>query len=154
GGPGRPDDPAQGKVWRSIVEHLDQNGSQSEFVSVTNIPRTTFAKHPWSMGGGGAAELKTRLDDFAAKKLGSVGNEIGFGAVTREDEVYLVSAKVASRHQIPESEVRPLIAGEEMRDWGIHDSPGAIWPYNPQTLHVTGSEPVQRFLWPWKTQLS
>ena len=58
GEPGTPEDPAQGKVWRSIVEHLDNGGSQNEFVSVTNVPRETFAKHPWSIGGGGAADLK------------------------------------------------------------------------------------------------
>jgi hypothetical protein len=46
-----PDDPSQGKVWRSIVYHLDQGGSQNEFVSVTDVPRQTFAKHPWSIGG-------------------------------------------------------------------------------------------------------
>ena len=62
GEPSTPDDPAQGQVWRSIVEHLDNGGSQNEFVSVTNVPRQTFAKHPWSIGGGGAVELKENRD--------------------------------------------------------------------------------------------
>ena len=37
GEPGTPDDPAQGKVWRSIVEHIDNGGSQNEFVSCDNM---------------------------------------------------------------------------------------------------------------------
>jgi hypothetical protein len=49
-------------VWQSIVKLLDQSDAQNEFISVTDVPRQTFAKHPWSMGGGGAAELKERLD--------------------------------------------------------------------------------------------
>lgn len=154
GEPTTPDDPAQGKVWRSIVDHLDQNGSQNEFVSVTNIPKLTFAKHPWSIGGGGAAELKAQLDETADKRLEDICNEIGFGAVTREDEVYLVSKKVALRRKVSKSEIRPLVIGEEIRDWGIPDSPGAIWPYDHQTLRVTDSESTQHFLWLWKTQLS
>ena len=39
GEPGTPEKPAQGNVWRSIVEHLDNSGAQNEFVSVTNVPR-------------------------------------------------------------------------------------------------------------------
>src|SRR5499433_2150636 len=36
GEPSTPENPAQGLVWRSIAEHLDNGGSQNEFVSVTN----------------------------------------------------------------------------------------------------------------------
>ena len=28
----------KGKVWRSIVEHLDQSDAQNEFISVTDVP--------------------------------------------------------------------------------------------------------------------
>ena len=35
-----PEKPAQGKVWRSIVEHLDNSGAQNEFVSVTIVVPT------------------------------------------------------------------------------------------------------------------
>src|SRR5712691_6710659 len=45
GEPGTPEEPEQGKVWRSIVEHLDNGGAQNEFVSVTNVARETFARH-------------------------------------------------------------------------------------------------------------
>ena len=59
-------DPAQGLVWRSIVEHID-NGrcAETSSLSVADVPRATFAKHPWSIGGGGAAELKESIEDDA-----------------------------------------------------------------------------------------
>src|SRR5215468_4909694 len=72
GEPGTPEEPAQGKVWRSIVEHLDNGGAQNKFVSVTNVPRETFARHPWSIGGGGAAELKEMLESTASATLALV----------------------------------------------------------------------------------
>src|SRR5438093_1077659 len=69
GEPSTPDNPAQGLVWRSIVEHLDNGGSQNEFVSVTNVPRETFSKHPWSMGGGGQIELTDFIEQNAVGHL-------------------------------------------------------------------------------------
>ncbi len=65
GEPTTPDDPAQGLVWRSIVEQMDNGQAQNEFVSVTDVARATFGKHPWSIGGGGAAELKELIEEAA-----------------------------------------------------------------------------------------
>src|SRR3954463_9267877 len=48
GEPAIPDDPARGLVWRSIVDHLRNGLLQSEFVSVTDVPRAIFGNHPWS----------------------------------------------------------------------------------------------------------
>ncbi len=53
GEPTTPDDPAQGLVWRSIADHLDNGEAQNEFVSVVDVERAAFGKHPWSMGGVG-----------------------------------------------------------------------------------------------------
>ncbi|HEX9619007.1 MAG TPA: BREX-2 system adenine-specific DNA-methyltransferase PglX, partial [Polyangiaceae bacterium] len=55
GEPETPEDPAQGQVWTAIVSQLDQPGSQSDYVSAADAPRDSFHKHPWSLGGGGAA---------------------------------------------------------------------------------------------------
>ena len=154
GEPSTPNDPARGQVWRAIIEFLDQSEAKNDFVTITNVSRQMFAKHPWSIGGGGAAELKIHLDELADAELGNMCDEIGFGAVTREDEVFQVSGRVALRHRIPTSEIRPLVAGDEIRDWKIYDPPGAIWPYDRQTLDASATEWTQRFLWRWKTQLS
>ena len=63
GEPSTPEDPSKGLVWSAIVAQVDQPGSQSEFVSVGDSPRELFLKHPWSIGGGGAAELKEQIDE-------------------------------------------------------------------------------------------
>ena len=39
GEPAIPDDAAKGLVWSAIVAQIDQPGSQSEFVSVSDVPR-------------------------------------------------------------------------------------------------------------------
>jgi hypothetical protein len=154
GEPTTPVDPANGLVWRAIVDHLNDGDAVNDFVSVTNVRREVFGKHPWSMGGGGAADIKTLLDEKAANQLHEVIEEIGFGAVTREDEVFLVSEPVALRHGIALSQIRPLVAGEDVRNWAIQDPVTAIWPYDFQSLASLGSVAIERFLWPWRIQLS
>jgi hypothetical protein len=95
GEPGTPDDPAQGKVWRSIVEYLELRGGQNEFVSVADMPRETFAKHPWSIGGGGAAELKAAIEEVGNVTLGKIVDVIGVFGMTNADEVFLANCNLA-----------------------------------------------------------
>ena len=58
GEPATPDDASQGLVWQSIVKQIDIADAQDEFTSTADVPRATFASHPWSIGGGGAAGLE------------------------------------------------------------------------------------------------
>ncbi|WP_437637195.1 BREX-2 system adenine-specific DNA-methyltransferase PglX [Sorangium sp. So ce854] len=153
---GTPQDPANGKVWSSIVEGWSRVGFENEYVSVTELSRETLGKHPWSLGGGGAADLRKQIEDRAAQRLGALA-DIGTGVVTREDDVYLVGRECATRMGIPEQHTRPLVEGDAVRDWRIQDPVHAIWPYHPDTLAVLGDDDarsVQRALWPWRTRLS
>jgi hypothetical protein len=154
GEPSTPDEPAKGLVWSAIVDQVDLVGSQSEFVSVADSPRELFHKHPWSIGGGGAAELKEQIQGSAELRLDELVEEIGFGAMTREDEVFHISRQVASRHRIPRAQIRPLVEGEVIRNWYIREPLDALWPYDPDSLDPVGPDDLQRFLWPWRTQLS
>ena len=58
----------------------------SDFVSVADIARETLARHPWSIGGGGASDVKLLVEKAGNKRLGDISTEIGFGAITREDD--------------------------------------------------------------------
>lgn len=154
GEPSTPDDPAHGLVWSAIVAQVDRPGSESDFISSSDIARERFATHPWSIGGGGAADLKELIDAGATTTLGDVAAEVGFGAVTREDEVYLVGEGTCQRMGIPAAQRRPLVEGEEVRNHAIHNPVSAIWPYSPESLEVIETKQVLRCLWPWKAQLS
>jgi len=154
GEPSTPADPQQGKVWSAILSQIDEPGSESGFVSVGDTDRKQFESHPWSIGGGGAAELKERLEEATDDKLEDLVTEIGFGAVTREDDAYLIGTEVARRLGVSPRFIRPLVSGDEVRDWMFAGLTGAIWPYSPEELTVEASEGVSKALWPMKTQLS
>jgi len=69
GEPSRPENTEHGIVWSSIVGLVDQPGSANDYVSVVDLDRTRLYKHPWSIGGGGAADLKQTLDDAGSHLL-------------------------------------------------------------------------------------
>jgi len=92
GEPGRPDDAAQGKVWTSIIRHSDRAGFEDQWLTVADLPRKALATHPWSMTGGAAPFLSAKLIQQSRASLASGIESVGFMAVTREDEAYLLGA--------------------------------------------------------------
>jgi hypothetical protein len=153
GEPSTPDDPSQGKVWTAITDQVDQPGSESEFVSVGDTERDRFATHPWSIGGGGAAELKERLDGSGERTLGADAEAIGPMAMTMLDEVYLAEQHVWRKHGVP---VRPYVTGDSVRDWSCESQEFIANPYDDQ-LQVKDLQELENLvthLWPYRPSLS
>jgi hypothetical protein len=150
GEPSTPPDPSRGLVWTSIVDHLEEPGSQTEFVSVVDLERVRLHSHPWSIGGGGAAELKQRLDKACGSTLQADIDSIGFGAITGEDEAFLNWDQASVRRLSVPS--RPIIEGERVRDWAMDTRISAIWPYG-ESLQRRNDEHLQRVLWPLRANL-
>ena len=128
GEPSTPDDPATGLVWTAIVTQVDQPGSQSDFVSVADTPRATFHAHPWSIGGGGAAELKEQLDENSAAVLSECSKAIGITSVTGDDDFYMQPRHAVRRSRF--EALRPIIVGDLVRDWITSPSDQGVWTYD------------------------
>ncbi len=146
GEPSTPDDPSHGLVWSAIVGQVDRAGSDSEFVSVADTPRATFGKHPWSLGGGGAASLMETIES-GRQTLGDVTAEIGITAVTGADEVYLLADDAHAR-RLGIEQIRPFVTGTAVRDWAVDSSP-AVWPYDDQfkLVPLVTLPRTARYLW-------
>src|SRR5271157_1109131 len=153
GEPSTPDDPSKGLVWSAIVAQMDQPGSQSEFVSVGDSLRDVFHKHPWSIGGGGAAELKERLEESRSLALSGVA-ETAIGVVTLEDEDRKSTREDWRRRGIRSAELAGFIEGDRVRDWQISDPATALFPHDWTSREARLSEAGRRLLWPLKTNLS
>ncbi len=153
GEPGTPADPAEGLVWTAILSQIDQPGSQSDFISVEDTLRAALAKHPWSMGGGGATELKEIIEGSVANNLGQAATEIGITAVTGEDEIYISNdGKEFFRHGI--TTTRGLVIGDSTRDWGVAPLT-VLWPFDKEfNVATKNSIPeIIRYLWVVRTRL-
>ncbi len=154
GEPSTPDNPAEGKVWTSIVDHWDEVGYEDDFVSVARVARDGLEKHPWSLGGGGASELKELLEERAEKRLGEVVEDIGFASFTGLDDAFILPAHAAKTLGIEEEVLRPMVVGESVRDWSMTTDEVAIAPYDKAThkpLPYDATSKWGRFLWRYRT---
>jgi hypothetical protein len=149
---GEPADPAKGLVWSAILDQIDRVGSESAFVSVSNTPRGQFGKHPWSIGGGGAAELKVLLDETGDSVLSKYTISIGPPSFTGIDEMFLSPAQPMRRVCVAPAHIRPLCIGEQVRDWSIVNGDSAFVPYgNDQELITFDvNSHWARRLWPYR----
>ena len=152
GEPKAPADPAKGFVWSAIVDNVDTPGSQTEYVSVSDVKRQVLLSYPWSLSGGGAADLMGRIDASIVSKLEDVGRA-ATGAVTREDGVYLIGAGALQRAGVASEYQRVLVEGDEVRDWYLHGSEVALWPYDAESLSARLDADGLRHLWPYRVQL-
>ena len=154
GEPSTPSDPAEGQVWMNIVQQTDQPGSESEFVSVADTARASFGNHPWSIGGGGAADLKEAIDDSCDKVIAAIAAEVGITTVPGEDAVYLLgSADVVRRLNIEST--LPILTGDSIRDWSSGSVP-ALWLYDSafRLLGLTGTPHIAKYMWPSRAVLA
>ena len=78
-----PNDPAGAPVWSEILRHLDEAPFDGKYVSVAEAERTSFHHHPWSIGGGSAAELKLRFDDAGALTISAAAADYGVAGMRR-----------------------------------------------------------------------
>ncbi|MFO0608966.1 MAG: BREX-2 system adenine-specific DNA-methyltransferase PglX [Polyangiales bacterium] len=149
------DDPAKGKVWSSIVKHDVESGFEDDFITVADIPRTTLAKHPWSLGGGGAGALKELIEKRCEDQLGEIADSIGITSFTLEDDAYLGELGGLKRQGVEDHYIRQMVIGEAIRDWSMGEVPEALFPYETD-LHPCASprSAALRYLWPNKTTIS
>jgi hypothetical protein len=156
GEPVTPMEPANGFVWSAILAQIDSPGSKSDFISVSDMTRGRLQNHPWSLGGGGASELKEILEISCQHRLGKIVDSIGITSFTLEDDVYLLPKKAATRHRLDPEQVRPMVIGDAIRDWKLTSSDLTVFPYDKdfQPVNLTPDDPAYRYLWQARTSLS
>jgi hypothetical protein len=152
GEPATPDDPSQGNVWQAILVQVDQAGSEGEWVSVSDTERSSFCKHPWSIGGGGVAELKSKIDQMGKTNVNNMALSIGFSTIIAEDDAFSYPSNHSCLKRIPAQYRRPYVIGEGVREWAWSSSTEVIFPYDEKVDLVDLPE-IRAFLWPYRTTL-
>ena len=146
GEPSTPNDPSQGLVWSAIVRQVDLPGSQGEFVSVANSPREQFHKHPWSIGGGGAAELKDRLDGEPEGTLGHIVASIGFFQDTHADDAFVQPNGFGNRRKVAHG-FRAQVRGDNIRHWAVITDEEILFPYDKNLVQWKEIPPKPAWIW-------
>lgn len=154
GEPSTPPDPAQGIVWQAILDQIDRRDSESEWVSVSDIERTIFSKHPWNLGGGGAYDLQENLEN-GRPLLESEAEDIGYSGQTNADGVMIATKDALLRFSVERRFIRPVAMGDTVRDWIATDTEiYCLFPYDESGLQLIYALPgMFRWLWPTRTSL-
>lgn len=127
GEPGVPDDPSNGRVWRSIVEGFDRPSYEDEFISVGDVDRGTFARHPWSLGGGGQGELRQRLERTCTQDIGGIADRVGLMTKLQQEDVYVGRLiDVACEGVVAFADI---VDGARVRDYLIQPQDDCLFPY-------------------------
>jgi hypothetical protein len=150
-----PADASQGAVWKELVSLSEFNDLVGTFASVQGVERSRFNQHPWSIGGGGAAELKESMVQGSVATLTDFCEVIGVGGMTNADQVMIEPSAQSVRRQRVESWAhRPLVIGENVRDWRILRCPEVLFPYQDGALVEIDMAPgLSARLWGFRTIL-
>jgi hypothetical protein len=123
-------------------------------VSVARWRAKAWRKHPWSLGGGGASELKELLEERCDRRLGDVVAAVGRTTVAGEDDIWIADTPGTWARQGLAVRAVPLVLGECVRDWTITGCPEILYPY--ETLGgpaIDDRDPLVRHLWRWRVTL-
>ncbi|MBL8622241.1 MAG: BREX-2 system adenine-specific DNA-methyltransferase PglX [Myxococcales bacterium] len=153
GEPGVPAEPARGLAWTSLMSavKLPHPGYEDDFAVETSISRETMATYPWSLGTGGAirhrleAECRSRLSDLAS---------VGGGGRSSADSVFVREMTQWSRIHVDTRFIRPLVVGEQVRDWSASSGLAAFFPYGDRLELLTPTGATLAALWPFQRILS
>lgn len=150
GEPSTPADPTKGVVWTAITDQIDEPGSESDFVSVNDTERTRLATHPWSIGGGGAAELKDALQAACAPLVTAIDPPVGRAVRIGSDDLFVLPRHAANTRGIGPEIARGYLAGEAVRDWIASVEEVVLFPYDDSF----DADEFVRLRWSWRTSLA
>jgi methylase of polypeptide subunit release factors len=152
---GKKGDPAgrPGLVWASAMAGHGAPGFEDEYVSVARVARDAINVHPWSIGGGGAADLKLRMDEVSATRFRQVALS-GVMTVTGADEVYAAASPIQFERRLPRAReaISRFCFGDGIRDWSI-TAAAALYPYS-ETGRFSETLCEHSWFWPFRPTLS
>lgn len=154
GEPGRPADAANGQVWRALVDNLGTPGSETPWLSVVDMERVKFGQHPWSLGGGGADEVKEIIESDKHQLTKHI-TSAGFASFTGTDDLLINPSHLGPRVGIPDDYYKPLITGDTVRDWGLSEEGWVFIPYDSSGSPISAipNEQTGYWLWPYRSTI-
>src|SRR5690606_1559888 len=133
---------------------LPKQNAESDFVTVAVQDRSLYVTHPWSIGGGGASELKEEIDR-SSNALGDFTESIGFASFPGADEVFIAPTGVLKRKSCPRLFYKEFIGGDAVRDWMVKSNEEAFVPYDEKFEPIALDEVMSGFPehWLFRTNL-
>ncbi|MFI5616279.1 BREX-2 system adenine-specific DNA-methyltransferase PglX [Streptomyces sp. NPDC051567] len=154
--PTAPENAEHGLVWTAITKQIDDPTSVSKWVSVDDLDRARyFGKQPWILSDGGL-EMVESIESSSRSRLSSISSSIGRTTSTGADDIFFWPNASSAQRFGYEDRVRPLVAGDAVRDFGIVATVPVSNPYLDRAssqLLDESDKLVSRHLWLDRTRL-
>jgi hypothetical protein len=147
---GEPKVPAEGcvgYVWQEILEQINNPSHSGKWVSVGDLERSRyFGKQPWILTDGGL-ELVEKIEAGGIRLRQVISPPVGGAIRSGADDAYILPRKPhRSKPLRNEAHLRPILTGEDVRDWDACPKNLIWYPYG-NTLNQAD---LTRELWPVK----
>jgi hypothetical protein len=152
GEPKRPAVPERGLVWSAISTAGVHPDDSNIFVSVATLTRDELRRHPWSLGGGAAGEIRAAIEEAATQKLlPDVAARLGMMTILKQDDLYFEPPPGLARVR---NTAVGIVEGTYVRDFFV-DPPGqALFPYDSncpsKPLKLPTSSALLHFFWNYR----
>ena len=142
-----------GPYWSAIVSHIDDQFWEDNWITVTDLNRRDLAKHPWSLAGGGAIDLISKIESVPSRLSKHISPPIGRSIRAGADEAFIRPMNWRPHNHNLQRRLRPLLSGEDVRDWSGAPSMNIYYPYVYGTAdRLDGG--ISKELWPYRTYLA
>lgn len=155
GEPGRPDDAEKGLVWQAIVNNVAAPGYDDQWISVTDLARSTLGSHPWSLSGGGATDLLAAIEAASIRRLSSVAKRVGIFGIMGADEAMMLEYNMGKRFGLETDPIADLVLGDTVRDFALLSTTPTWFPYDSRHYLRSLEEfpGWERWFWVRRTEL-
>ena len=151
GEPAQPAEPEKGLVWQAIVNQVDHPGSESDWVSVVDLDRAMLRKYPWSLSGGGIAELVGAVEEVPCR-MGNALDVVGRTTHTGLDEAFYMPAHSAKTRHLGAAVV-PIVLGDDVREFVVCPGVVTLFPYDSKGVRRDISSQETMAYWPLREAL-
>jgi len=147
--------PEESQLWHTVSAHHGQSAYLDNRIVVASRARTEMARWPW-MFDNTAKITKSAVESKSdAQLVDFLEGKIGYGCVTRADDVYFVPLHLLRSSSQSRNHILPFTVGDEVRDWSQFSKGYALFPYASDLSTVKVSEWPQlgKYLSNFKTHL-
>src|SRR5207249_7871234 len=109
--------PEESVLWATLATEHDNPGFTNAHVNVSDRARSELSKWPWNFDSN-VRQLQTLIEAGSNDRLGDfLPENIGYGCVTRADDIYFLPRHVLRRVSPAGRYIQPLTVGDEVRNW-------------------------------------
>jgi hypothetical protein len=128
--------PEESPLWHALAAHHDQPGYADSRIEVVDRARTALAKWPWNFDAS-CEPTRDLIEKNNPLRLRSIlGADVGFMFIIGRNDIFIIPSDMARRIRISQALLRPIMVGDDLRNYTFRGQDLVIFPYDLKTLKL------------------